>query len=75
MISLNWEGQTSWFGRSNKDESAAKIFWKIKVESKGAYSVVLANAGIPNEVNGARYTMDGENIVLTSSGNSEIMVK
>ena len=49
--------------------------YKIAVASKKAYKVVLINAGVPAEVTGAEYTMDRDNVVLTASGDSEIIVK
>ncbi len=49
--------------------------YSVKVDSKKSYKVVLVNAGTPVEVTGAEYSMDGENVVLSSTGNSEIVVR
>ncbi len=49
--------------------------YKINVDSDKAYKVVLVNAGEPNEVAGAAYEMDNNNLVLKSEASSEIIIK
>ncbi len=49
--------------------------YKVSVSSKKAYKVVLVHAGTPASVTGAEYEMDGDNVVLKASGDSEIVVQ
>ncbi len=49
--------------------------YNVTVSSKKGYKVVLVHAGTPASVTGATYTMDGDNVVLTASGDSQIVVQ
>ena len=72
--------ETTVYSAENEAELTAKASnesgtYKVTVAGEKAYKVVLVNAGAPAEVTGAEYTMDGDNVVLTAAGNSEIIVK
>ncbi|MGN1156016.1 MAG: alpha-xylosidase [Agathobacter sp.] len=49
--------------------------YKVSVSGEKDYKVALIHAGAPTEVKGASYEMDGDTVVLSASGNSEIIVK
>ncbi len=49
--------------------------YNVTVSSKKGYKVVLVHAGTPASVTGATYAMDGDNVVLTASGDSQIVVQ
>ncbi len=72
--------ETVVYNTENEVNLSAKVeniagTYKISVEASKAYKVVLVNAGAPASVEGAEYTMDGSNVIMSGSSNAEIIVK
>ena len=74
------KAETVVYSTENEAEVKASVVntrgtYEIHVESHKAYKVALINAGVPAEVSGAEYHMEGNNLVLEANGNKDIVVK